>query len=176
MKNMVIEIKNAKEAILMIELLDGQEKKVGTIELSSNGYYSYLLFNDIPVFILKGTDMFYKSFKIEYGAHIQISSNENDKKIFEVEVEKIVIAYKNDFVAIGHEIEEAKNYIISIRKDSSIRRIEMIKQLVNLTNVRLEEAKKIVDEGKGNVCVTKTQAKYLGEKLSHFVKITKEEA
>ena len=182
MRTAIIEIKDSKNAILKINFLDSNAQRVATVELDHTGLYDYVSLNGVPVLILKGLDSLYISFNINYGGHaIEISSDKNNKKKFKFKsvVNRMIVEDKNHLVTINpqEETEKPDNYTIYIAPAmKGIRKIDMIKQLIENINLRMEEAKEIVNNKKGNVCVTKTQAQYLGERLTNFVKITKEEA
>ena len=92
-------------------------------------------------------------------------------KVVRIYAEKIVVKEKNDFVTINKEAEKLNSCKIFIKNNSNIRRIDIVKKIIELLELRLDEAKDIVDNKEGEATLTKTQAKCLEKEISDFAYI-----
>ena len=174
MKNIEIIVKNSKEAELKIDLLDNANEKIASIEIEHNDYEDILILEHIhriPLFIFKGVKRFYEALKIECKEETLKISSLHANKVVRIYAEKIVVKEKNDFVTINKEAEKLNSCKIFIKNNSNIRRIDIVKRIIELLELRLDEAKDIVDNKEGEATLTKTQAKCLEKEISDFAYI-----
>jgi len=171
---MKITIEKTQQAKFKIDLLKDGEK-VGEVKIKYDRSYpkgfglyfvNYKENKGHFIDLILGPEIFQKSFTIDTdGDHLIF----NDSPIEKIKIDRIEVE-ENELVKKNAEDEDFSCYLVALKSDSSVKKIDIIKKIMELCDATLYQANRII-RGERSVELTKTQAQYFQEEIKEFASL-----